>query len=324
MRLSRRLASLILCAVAAGIFVLTSLLGGGGHELQASSAPGALARVTMPARPADDGDEHAWRRPSASAAITSPGHGAKTGFLPASSPRELLLSFDDGPDLDRTPLILHELDRRGLKAIFFVTGWRIVGQRPEDLARRDLVRKLASHGHLIANHTMNHRDLCKNPAEQAAEIDGNSELVAQATGLRPLLFRAPYGAYCRSLAAALAERELVDIGWNIDPQDWKNNNEEAIFKYLTGKLSRLEGRGILLMHDTHGASVRALPLILDWIARENHRAVREERAPILLLDYSAVLPPRDVARTGLEIIVGRLLDNVSAPVERLLPASPRP
>ena len=102
------------------------------------------------------------------------------------------------PDLDGTPLILEELDRRGLKAIFFVTGWRMLGHRPEDVARRDLVRKMAAHGHLIANHTMTHHDLCQNPEKQAAEIDGNTELIAQTTGIRPLLFRSPYGPTARA------------------------------------------------------------------------------------------------------------------------------
>src|SRR5262245_39102230 len=80
--------------------------------------------------------------------LWSPGHGPHTRFHPATRPRELLLSFDDGPDLEGTPLILRELDRRGLKAIFFVTGWRLTGQRPGDRARRDLLRKIAAHGHL--------------------------------------------------------------------------------------------------------------------------------------------------------------------------------
>ena len=103
-----------------------------------------------------------------------------------------------------------------------MTGWRLVGQRPEDVARRDLVRKIAAHGHLVANHTMNHHDLCQNPDEQAAEIDASTELIAQTTGVRPLLFRSPYGAFCKSLEAALTARGLPDIGWNIDPQDWKS------------------------------------------------------------------------------------------------------
>ena len=250
--------------------------------------------------------------------LWSPGHGAYTRFYPAGAPRELVLSFDDGPDLNGTPLILEELDRRGLKAIFFVTGWRMLGHRPEDIARRDLVRKIAAHGHLVANHTMNHHDLCQNPTEQAAEIDGNTELIAHTTGVRPLLFRSPYGAYCQSLEATLAERELPDIGWNIDPQDWKSDDEEAVFAYLTQKLSQLKGRGILLLHDTHSASVHALPRLLDWLARDNARAARAGQPPVNVIDYSVLVPRRPIAPSGLPELVGALIADAAGAVQHHL------
>jgi peptidoglycan/xylan/chitin deacetylase (PgdA/CDA1 family) len=255
-----------------------------------------------------------------SVALWSPGHGPRTSFRPSSSPRELLLSFDDGPDLSGTPAILAELDKRGLKAIFFVTGWRLVGQRPEDVARRDLVRKIAAHGHLVANHTMNHHDLCQNPAEQAAEIDSSTELIAETTGIRPLLFRSPYGAFCKSLEAALTARGMPDIGWNIDPQDWKTErSEDAVFAYLTEKVSKLQGRGIMLLHDTHEASVHALPRFLDWLARENTRAVRQRRPPVNLINYSVMVPKRPVTASGLPELVGALVADARGSVARHLP-----
>jgi peptidoglycan/xylan/chitin deacetylase (PgdA/CDA1 family) len=290
--------------------LLVPALGGGSD---APSVPRlrsrglAVGRATAPVDLADE-----------ALPLVSPGHGAHTAFQPATAPRELLLSFDDGPDLRGTPLILDELDRRGLKAIFFVTGWRLTGQRPEDIARRDLVRKIAAHGHLVANHTMNHHDLCQNPGEQAAEIDANTELIAQTTGVRPLLFRSPYGAFCHTLEAALAARELPDIGWNIDPQDWKSDNEDAVFAYLTDKLGHLKGRGILLLHDTHLASVHALPRVLDWLARENTREARAGRPPVNVIDYTAVLPRRSIAPSGLPELVGALLADTAGSVGRHL------
>jgi peptidoglycan/xylan/chitin deacetylase (PgdA/CDA1 family) len=228
-----------------------------------------------------------------------------------------LLSFDDGPDLKGTPLILDELDRRGLKAIFFVTGWRFAGDRPEDLARRDLVRKIAAHGHLVANHTFSHHDLCRNPAERDAEIDSNSALITATTGIKPLLFRAPYGGYCPDLEAALTAREVPDVGWNLDPQDWKNRREDDVYKYLVTKVSKLRGRGILLLHDTHPASVQALPRFLDWLARENARAVEDGRPPVTIIDYGVLVPRRPMAESGVERVVGDLVADVGAPLARL-------
>jgi peptidoglycan/xylan/chitin deacetylase (PgdA/CDA1 family) len=225
-----------------------------------------------------------------------------------------LLSFDDGPDLRGTPLILDELDRRGIKAVFFVTGWRLSGDRPEDVARRDLVRKIARHGHLVANHTMTHKNLCQNPHAQAGEIDEAADIVEQSTGVKPLLFRSPYGAVCPSLLASLEARDLPNIRWNLDPQDWKSDSEPEIYHYLTQKLAHLEGRGILLLHDTHLASVNVLPAVLDWIARENHRAVREARPPITLIDYAALLPERAAPESGLETIVASVARDAGAAI----------
>lgn len=251
------------------------------------------------------------------------GFGALTGFHPSDSPRELVLSFDDGPDLKFTPLVLDELDRRGLKAIFFVTGHRVVGDRPEDLARRELLHKIAAHGHLVGNHTMSHRNLCQqSPSDAAAEIDANAEVIAGATGVRPILFRAPYGARCHSLESALAARELVSVGWNLDPQDWRNPSSEQILAYLQARLTRLQGRGILLLHDTHPASVFTLGPLLDWIARENRRAVAEKRPPIVLRDYAVFLPKRSVPPTAIQAVLERMAGGLPSPLASLEPLVP--
>jgi peptidoglycan/xylan/chitin deacetylase (PgdA/CDA1 family) len=204
--------------------------------------------------------------------------------------RQVLLTFDDGPDLQGTPLIMDELDRRKLHGVFFVMGQHIVRNRPEDLARRDLLRKLAVHGHQVGNHTMNHKDLCQNPGALAEEVDHASELITYATGVRPLLFRSPYGARCHSLERALAVRDLVQVGWNADPREWRGNSENAIVSYVTNLLARATGPVILLLHDKNPAVGQALPRILDWIEREQARVAREGGVPIRIVDGSVLLP----------------------------------
>jgi peptidoglycan/xylan/chitin deacetylase (PgdA/CDA1 family) len=210
----------------------------------------------------------------------------------APAERLVLLTFDDGPDLQGTPLIMDELDRRKLKAVFFVMGQHIVRNRPEDLARRDLLRKLAVHGHHVGNHTMNHKDLCQNPGSLAEEVDHAAEIITYATGVRPLLFRSPYGARCRSLDRALAERDLTQVGWNADPREWRGNSEKAIFAYVTNLLAHASAPVILLLHDKNMAAVQALPRILDWIEQEQSRVAREGGVPIRIVDYSVLLPER--------------------------------
>jgi peptidoglycan/xylan/chitin deacetylase (PgdA/CDA1 family) len=225
---------------------------------------------------------------------------AVPGRSAATFGRSLLLTFDDGPDLVGTSLILDELTRRGVKAVFFVNGHHVVRDRPEDLARRDLLRKLATHGHLVGNHTMNHKNLCLEREAMAKEIDGASEIIADATSVRPLLFRSPYGARCRDLDRALADRDLIQVGWNMDPQEWRGEDEDAIVKYTTAGLRRARGPVILLLHDKNVAAVRALRRILDFVDGENARAAREGTPPIRLVDYRVFLPAQPLPETGLE------------------------
>ncbi len=226
--------------------------------------------------------------------------------------RSLLLTFDDGPDLVGTSLILDELTRRSVKAVFFVNGHHIVRNRPEDLARRDLLRRLATHGHLVGNHTMNHKNLCREPENAAAEIDGAAEIIAYATSVRPLLFRSPYGARCRSLDHALAERDVVQVGWNLDPQEWRGEQEDDIVEYAISGIRRATGPVILLLHDKNMAAVRALARILDFVDQENARAAREGIAAIRLVDYRVLLPSESLPETGVEPWVAWIASSFAA------------
>lgn len=254
----------------------------------------------------------------------SSGHRVRPNLMPA---RELLLTFDDGPELETTPLILEELDRRGLKAIFFVTGRHLVGHKSGAHARRELVRTIAAHGHMVANHTLTHQNLCRMPGLIDEEVDGNQEIITAATGIRPVLFRAPYGSVCGRLARALEARDLVQVGWNIDPQEWRGEDAEDIVDYVLDKLRRLPGRGILLLHDTHPQAARALPRILDFIDEENRRASLGLARPIQIVDYTVFLPRKPLPQTGLDVALADVGRRMVAPAlerfaERLRPSMP--
>jgi len=81
----------------------------------------------------------------------------------------------------------------------------------------------------------------------------------------------------------------------------------------------LQGRGIMLLHDTHSASVHALPRFLDWLARENDRAVRAKREPVRMIDYRVVVPERSMVASGLPELLGALVADAAGSVASHLP-----
>jgi peptidoglycan/xylan/chitin deacetylase (PgdA/CDA1 family) len=127
----------------------------------------------------------------------------------------------------------------------------------------------------------------------AAEIDGASEIIAYATSVRPLLFRSPYGARCRELDRALADRDVIQVGWNMDPQEWRGDDEDAIVKYATAALRRARGPVILLLHDKNVAAGHALRRILDFV--DERKCTRRARG---LTAHQAGGLPRVSAGSG--------------------------
>jgi len=237
--------------------------------------------------------------------------------------RQVVLTFDDGPDLETTPRILEMLDRRGIKAVFFVPGNMLVGDRPSDRARRHLLRKLVEHGHLVGNHTISHSDVCARPETIDREIDGNQEFLTAATGVRPRLFRSPYGARCRALDDALRARGLINVGWNVDPQEWRvGNDPNRIAETVIDQIRALPARGIVLFHDTKRVTVRALPRILDWIDTQVIDAApigprsgvhtAHQAGAIEVVDYTVFLPEVALAHTGVEPILEQVFGALSS------------
>jgi hypothetical protein len=58
---------------------------------------------------------------------------------------------------------------------------------------------------------------------------------------------------------------------------------------------------------------------LDWLARENARAVREHRTPVNVIDYGVMVPKRPVAASGIPELMGSLFADVRGSLVRHLP-----
>jgi peptidoglycan/xylan/chitin deacetylase (PgdA/CDA1 family) len=199
----------------------------------------------------------------------------------ASGGPEVLFTFDDGPNPKTTPLVLDTLAKHRIHAVFFLVGEMAGNPNPKVPA---LIRRILREGHVIATHTMKHKDLCRVPEPVAAhDLDDGKAIIEQVAGVPTAWFRAPFGTRCDRLERLLAERHLAHFHWDLDPQEWKHGNPARTVKYVTGELGHSYGRNVLLMHDIKQATVKALPQILDWIAAENGRREKSHKKPIRIV-----------------------------------------
>jgi peptidoglycan/xylan/chitin deacetylase (PgdA/CDA1 family) len=273
-------------------------------------------------------------------AASAAGLSAPFGKAPAAAPKEpaappkeaspeILLTFDDGPAIDKTPKVLDILDQHGIKAVFFVNGWHLQGNSATAEKSREVLRETLRRGHAIGNHTIHHYFLCGHFYIKQAwqEIEGNAKLIEDAIGQRPDLFRTPYGAHCKQLNGVLAGLGIKPTGWDIDPQDWRLRNAPKIEAYVEKHLATLKGRAIVLFHDVQAATVEALPRILDWLEQENARRIAAGRPPIKIVNYAYLLPERKLVPPLLDALGRVLVDLANKPSEspvRLWPGAGPP
>lgn len=187
-------------------------------------------------------------------------------------PRQIALTFDDGPDPRFTSAILDVLKQRGVPAAFFVTGLSAN-------AYPSLLRREYAEGHEVGNHTYTHPHLDRvSHAQLLVELNLTARLFESLLGARTLLFRPPYGIDHQpeapeevALLPVPQSMGYVIVGSRIDPHDWgeAGGGASPTGREIARRVidAALRGRGnIVLLHDggaDRSATVAALPEIID-------------------------------------------------------------
>jgi peptidoglycan/xylan/chitin deacetylase (PgdA/CDA1 family) len=158
----------------------------------------------------------------------------------------LALTFDDGPDPVWTPRLLDVLSRLRARATFFPIASRA-------LAFPDLIARMVSDGHTVGLHCDEHvrhseRDLgwCRRDTSRALDA-------LRTIGVRPSLWRTPWGdtgAWSERLAGEL---DLRIVGWTVDTHDWRGDLAQDMFRAVRPRLG--EG-AVVLAHDGVGPGAR--------------------------------------------------------------------
>lgn len=214
-------------------------------------------------------------RPSQrSTSTAAPGKRESTALQIPRVDKTVYLTFDDGPDITNTPMVLNILDNYGVKATFFVVGTNIE-KNPEIF--KDTVKR----GHAIGNHTYNHKynDVYSGTGGFMESIKTNEELIFRYTGQRPRIVRDPGGEARNngSLKRVLAQNGYWLVDWNVDSHDSRKPSPEGaeIVENIRWQMmnKNLWPGVVILMHDGAGHlnSVRALPTVIEMLQNQGFK-----------------------------------------------------
>jgi peptidoglycan/xylan/chitin deacetylase (PgdA/CDA1 family)/uncharacterized caspase-like protein len=190
-------------------------------------------------------------------------------------PKTVALSFDDGPHQRYTDEIAAILEQYGAPAVFFTVGRNVGsvdGKGKVTLGRNaEVIRRLVAKGHVLGNHSYSHAQLAKQTGDSLRrEINDADQVLRAVDAQRAPLFRFPYGAHTAEALQLLNAEHLQSVMWNIDSLDWADPVPASIADRVMRSIAK-EGRGIVLFHDIHERTVKALPLVLERLVAEGYR-----------------------------------------------------
>ena len=185
-------------------------------------------------------------------------------------PRQVALTFDDGPAIPYTSQMLSVLNKYEVPATFFVAGNAVS-------FGSDSLRSVARSGHSVQVHAWDHTAFTSlSDYSIGLQITRTSDAVKAATGKRTSCFRSPYGSTnTRVRAAAARVGHAPEILWNVDPQDWRRPAPSTLASHI---LRRADGRGLLVvLHDGGGSrtnTVAAMPTVIEGLKARGYEFVK--------------------------------------------------
>jgi peptidoglycan/xylan/chitin deacetylase (PgdA/CDA1 family) len=182
--------------------------------------------------------------------------------------KAVALTFDDGPS-PSTPRVLELLAKFGIPATFFVCGANV---------RRlgSILRETAAAGHEIGNHTDTHTGLwLRSRTFIGEEVRWAQASIADAIGVEPTLFRAPYGVRWFGLRDVQNELGLLGVTWTTIGRDWKLSADGIASRLWCGR----QNGAIYCLHDGRelatdpdiGNTVDALRKVIPMLLDEGYR-----------------------------------------------------
>lgn len=196
-------------------------------------------------------------------------------------PRAIALTFDDGPDAAGSGQVLDILDRKGIKATFFLVG-TYVQTRP------DLVREVVRRGHNVGDHSWSHPIHLRSWSQEAQVREARRGFEAldaaladappeERARLEPF-FRFPGLNESAFLARWLADRGVIVVSAEAGSDDWRGYSAATITRRTLAAMEESNG-GVLILHETRPQMILALPGLIDALRARGFTFVQLTAGP---------------------------------------------
>ena len=170
----------------------------------------------------------------------------------------IYLTFDEGYEAGYTEKILETLKNNDVKATFFITA-HYVNSKPE------LVQKMIDEGHIVGNHTVNHKSMPELTDEQIrTEIMDLHHVIYEKFGYEMKYMRPPKGEFSVETLKYTNTLGYKTVMWSFAYEDWNEDKQPDETSSKEKILNNLHNGEIMLLHGNSKTNTN----ILDSVIRE--------------------------------------------------------
>lgn len=172
--------------------------------------------------------------------------------------KKVYLTFDEGYEAGYTPKILEVLKQNEVKATFFITAHYLNTQET-------LVKQMIDEGHIVGNHTVNHKSMPSLTLEQIkTEVMDLHKAIYEKFGYEMKYIRPPKGEYSEQTVAYCNNLGYTTVMWSFAYDDW-NENAQKGEEYAKKKiLDNIHNGAVILLHGNSKDNTN----VLDYCIKE--------------------------------------------------------
>ena len=175
-----------------------------------------------------------------------------------SETKTIYLTFDEGYEAGYTEEILKILKQNDVKATFFLTAHYVNTQE-------NLVKQMIEEGHIIGNHTVNHKSMPSlTEEENKKEVMDLHQSVYEKFGYEMKYIRPPKGEFSEKTLQVTNTLGYENVMWSFAYEDWNEEKQPDEEKAKNKILNNLHNGEIMLLHGNSKTNMN----ILDGVIKE--------------------------------------------------------
>ena len=178
--------------------------------------------------------------------------------------KNIYLTFDSGYEAGYTEKILDVLKEKGVQGTFFITAHYLN-------TASELVKRMIDEGHIVGNHTVNHKSMPSLTDEEIKEeVMKLNQLLYEKFEYEMKYIRPPKGEFSERTLKITQNLGFKTVMWSFAYVDWNEDSQPKPEEAISKIKSNFHNGEVMLLHSTSKTNSEIMGQIIDEARKDGY------------------------------------------------------